>query len=159
MAYTSVPTLKQLYPMVNSVTTVTSADMFLFIQQADSIVNGKIGKQYTVPVSPTPPLLETLSTDLAMYRLLALRFFTQKQMNDSVWPDRFKETMALLDQIADGELALVNSAGTIVDAPEGDAAFQTNNLNYNHTFTEDIQERSWVDADKIDAIRNARDQT
>ncbi len=154
--YTSVLLLKQMVPSVGSVTSITSADIALFIRNAESIVNAKISKSYAVPISPAPPLLETISTDISLYRLLALRMFTQAQMNESVWPDKFKESMETLDDIAAGKTALVNRAGTLVDAAVGETAFRSSTLDYDQTMTEDNPVLSVIDPEKLTDVRGAR---
>jgi len=154
--YTSVAAVLALVPMVGSVTSVMSADIVTFINAAESIVNAKVSKAYTVPVTPAPPLLETLTVDLTVYRLLSLRFFTQEQMNRSVWPDRFKESLAILNDIGAGKVPLLTGSGTVIESDKGAAAMSSSTLNYQQTFTEDDPERSFVDTDKITAIRAVR---
>lgn len=154
--YTTVDKCRSVLPMIGSVTSVMSADVCNFIVDAETIVNAKVSKSYAVPVSPAPPLLATLATDLTLYRLLALRFFTQEQMNNSVWPDRFKEANETLDAIANGEMPLLSGSGSTIDPTAATAAFYSSTLNYQHTMTEDSPERSFVDLEKIEDIRAAR---
>lgn len=154
--YTSVALMRATVPAIGSATSTTSADLHRFIITAEAIVNGKIAKAYTVPVVPAPPLLETLATDIALYRVLGLRFFTQGAKNRSEWVDRFKEAMSMLDDIAAGKIPLTTVSGTIIESDKGSAAMHSSTLGYNQTFTEDVEENSFVDSDKIQDIRADR---
>jgi phage gp36-like protein len=154
--YTNVTLLKQTLPMLNSVTTVQSADLARVITAAESVMNAKLARTYTVPVVPTPPVLETIATDLTLYRLLAMRFYTTEQMNNSVWPDRFKESMELVDKIASGEMPLITASGTTVSATVGNTAMYSSTELYQQTMTEDCPELSSVDPEKIIDTRALR---
>jgi hypothetical protein len=66
--------------------------------------------------------------------------------------------MELLDQLADGSLTLVTSAGTLVVAtPSTSGKPYSNNMNYSPTFSEDIPENQTISPDKIEDIQSARD--
>ena len=77
-------------------------------------------------------------------------------MNNSVWPDRFKEANQSLQDIADGETPLLSGSGTTIDASASDAAFYSSTMNYQHTMTEDKPEHSYVDEEKLNDIRAVR---
>lgn len=154
--YTNPLLLRQTLPMIGSVTTVQSADLSLIITAAESVINAKLSRVYAVPVNPAPPVLETIATDLSLYRLLALRLYTQEQMNNSVWPDRFKEANEVLDKIATGEIPLITASGTTIPAGAGTAAIFSSTLRYQPTFTEDCPENSSVDPEKLTDIRALR---
>jgi phage gp36-like protein len=89
--------------------------LFTYATDAEALVNARVANRYTVPISGSPPLLVTLATDLAVYRTLALRIFTSERMNDSPWPDRYKESSALLDRIAEGDIPIVTASGDLID--------------------------------------------
>ena len=114
LTYTSVDRMLTAYPRVAEVSAITSAHLATYAGDAEALVNAWIAQRYTVPVSGNPPLLVTLATDLAVYRTLALRVFTSERMNESAWPDRYKESMSMLERIAAGDIPLVTVSGDLV---------------------------------------------
>jgi phage gp36-like protein len=135
----------QVLPLINSVTTITSADICSFCIDAESIVDARLfGGGYTVPMVGVP-LLSTLATDISIYRLLTRRVFTQEQINKSDWPDRYKEALDMLVEIQAGTLPLVTVAGTATDSRNA----QSNTQNLVPTFSERRMERQYVDNEKL----------
>jgi phage gp36-like protein len=153
--YTTVNKLLLTLPMVGSVTSITSADLASFIDDADAIINSKLSKQYTVPVSGAP-LLDSLAADIALARLLTRRIFTQEQANNSTWPDEYKKALDTLDAIANGEMTLVTSAGTIIAAASTEGGVWSNNMNYVPTMNEDDPGTNYIDSDKLTGILDDR---
>lgn len=153
--YTTVDKLRVTLPMVGSITSISSADLAAFIDDADAIINSKLSKQYTVPVSGAP-LLNSLAADIALARLLTRRIFTQEQANKSTWPEEYKEALKTLDKIAAGEMTLVNSAGAIIAAASAEGGVWSNNMNYVPTFNEDDPATNFIDSDKQLDIANDR---
>ena len=156
LSYTSVEKMLETLPSVGSVTSITSSTLYSFAWDAETIVNAKLSKLYVVPVVGAPPVLAPISTDIALYRLLTRRIFTQEQLNKSDWPDRYKESMDLLDKIASGEVSLVSSGGAVISGGVITGEPWSNTLNYSPTFQEDSFESSVVDPDKLDSIVNGR---
>ena len=150
--YTTVPSVYAAFPLIGSVTTITSAVCARVARNAESIMDAKLAKVFTVPVTGMPPVLETIANDLTLYRLLALRMFTQEQANESVWPDRYKEAMELLQEIIDGELTLVDSGGTPITPSVAAGQFQSSTMNYLQTMDELDATRQELDPDKETAL-------
>lgn len=113
-SYSTVAKVLDTFPMIGSVTAITSAHVAGAIGAEQAFVDGKMAGRYATPFSPVPPLLETIVTDLACYRLLTQRVFTQERMNESAWPDAFKRGMALLDALSAGSMSLVSGSGTVI---------------------------------------------
>lgn len=148
--YTNVLELLRTLPMVGSVTTIMSSDMCGFIGDAETFVDAKISTGYTVPVAGSPPILRLLSTDIALYRLLTRRVFTQEQINKSDWPDRYKEALETLDQIAEGEIPLLTSSGAQIDGvTTGSGVPTSNTMNLIPTMNERPVESQQVDPEKL----------
>lgn len=155
--YTTVSNMLAVVAAIGSNSNLTSAALHGAIVNAEALVNGRIARQYSLPIASTPvPLLTAIATDLSLYRVLAMSVFTQEQLKDSQWPRVFKEAMATLDQIAAGGLSLVDSAGAIV-SPRGDLApALSSTSDYLPTFTE-LEPVDWVqDSEKLDALRDER---
>ena len=153
--YTTVNKLLTTLPMVGSVTSISSADLAAFIDDADATINAKLAKQYTVPVSGAP-LLDSLAADIALARLLTRRVFTQEQANKSTWPDEYKKALDTLDDIASGKLALVTGSGTIIAATSNEGEVWSNTMDYVPTMNEDDPGTNYIDGDKLTGILDDR---
>lgn len=158
LSYTTVARIRQQHPLIGSMTTLSSNQIFEFTTDAEAMINAKISKQYTVPVTDVsvPPLLTTIATDLSVYRILTQRVFTQERLKDSVWPDRFKEAQDILDEIADGKIALTEVDGSLVPTRSDVADVWSNTKDYEPTFTELGDLDHVVDPDKIDDLKGDR---
>lgn len=157
MSYTTVSLMLQTLPMIGSLTTVTTDQLRTYAAQAESIINAKLAQKYTIPPAYPSPQLETIATDLAIYRVLALRVFTEERVNASVWPDRYKEAMADLDKIAAGELLLTTGSGTLIAGRTDTAEFFSTTQQYQPTFHEGPPTLTLVDPDKIEDELDKRD--
>ena len=155
--YTSVGNLFTVLPSLKTgVSDLTSADMVRFIEDAENEIHGKLAKFYTVPVV-SAPLLETIATDIALYRILSRRIFTQSNLKDSVWPDRYKEAIDLLDSIAAGDVTMVDSGGTVVPDITTHAEVWSDKTGYLPTFHEGGRTEQVVDPQKLEDIEDERD--
>src|SRR3990172_2218432 len=114
LTYTAVERIYDIEPELREVSDLTSAQVVKFAEDAEAEINGAVARFYVVPVLGGPPLLTAVATDIAIYRILSRRVFTQERMKDSTWPDRFKESRDILAKVASGEFSLVDSVGTII---------------------------------------------
>ena len=114
VSYTSIGKMLLVLPDLGSATTLTSAQLFEFAGQAESEMNAALVKKYALPLSGEVPILTTLATDIAIYKVLTRRLFTPERLAASPWPDRYKEAVAQLEKIAVGDLMLVNASGAAV---------------------------------------------
>lgn len=155
--YTTVGNLYTVLPNLKTgVSDLTSADLVKFIEDAENEIHGKLAKYYTVPVAGAP-LLETLATDIAIYRVLSRRIFTQTNLKDSVWPDRYKEAVDMLDSIADGKTTLVDSSGNVVADITTHAEVWSDKSGYLPTFHEGGRTEQVIDPQKLEDIEDERD--
>ena len=161
LAFTTVSAMLVTLPNVSSSTNATSAQLCLFAQDAEGIMNAKLSKLYTLPftfVVSAGHILHGIATDLACYRFLTRRVFTSERANKSEWPDKFREAMDLLDEIVSGEIPLLDSSGGVIPASTGQVQIWSNTMGYQPTMTEDDTEFQFVDEDKIRDIRDDRGQ-
>lgn len=113
MAYSNGDLLKKAYRRLDTAG-LTPDELEYLVEEADSLIDAKISRRYQVPVSPTPPLLRNISTRLAIY------YFTFRQDQGGSeevqrWiQTTYEQQLALLDQIADGTMSLVDSAGAAI---------------------------------------------
>ncbi len=156
VTYTDVDRVFDTLPDLKTDTDLTSAHMVIFIEDAEADINAKLRSKYDVPVLGEVPLLKSIATDCSIYRVLSRRIFTQERLENSVWPDRYKECVETLDALAKGELTLVDSAGTIISADTTAESFQSTTKGDHQTFWEGGDFEQIQDSDKISDERNRR---
>ena len=154
--YTTVERCFDALPDLMQDTNLTSAHMVIFIEDAEADMNARLRSKYAVPVAGDVPLLQALSTDCSIYRVLSRRIFTQERLENSVWPDRFKECMETVTAIAKGEITLVDSAGNIIDPDTTAQSFQSTTKGSHQTFWEGGDFEQVKDRDKIEDERSRR---
>lgn len=158
VSYTTIGIMQSILPDIGSITTLTSAHIAVFAGQGEALINAKISKAYSLPLTAEVPLLQGLSTDIALYYLLSRRIYGPERLNASPWPDRFKEAMVILDDVGAGKIALVTSSGAILGARTDIAEVFSTTMGYEPTFFEGGQ---WgdqiIDKDKITDELDKRD--
>lgn len=158
LKYTTVSRMLSVLPMIGSVSNLSSSDIVnLFAIPAESIIDGYLVRNYTLPIAGTIPILQALADDISLYRILSRRVFTQEKLQDSVWPDRFKEAEEMLQKIADGEILLVDSNGNLVTARTDLADVRSTKDSYLPTFHEGAAGSHVQDPNKLDDIGDDRD--
>ena len=150
VSYTTVSLMAMTLPDIGSITTLTSAHIALYAGMAQTMVDAKIARFYTLPFTVEVPKLQEITTELGLYYLLTRRIFTAQVPNNSTWPDRYREAMAQLDAIAAGELLLVDSSGTVIAGRTDIAEVFSTTMNYVPTFHEGPWSLQIQDADKIE---------
>jgi phage gp36-like protein len=156
--YTTVENVLSAMPAIGSVTNITSAVIAQYIGASDALINAKISRQYSVPVVGDVPLLQSLSLDITLYNMLAKRIYVGEQLSKSPWPDRYKEALGILDEIAEGTLQLIGSSGSILEPSlESTGQVWSSTEDTLPTMTEDDMTLSFVDTYKIDVIRGERE--
>lgn len=111
MAYSTVVKMKTSYPRLES-TNATSETLFSWLSRASNYIDGYIAQVVTLPLSPTPPLLEALSEDLG-YAMFMRRHVTDLGKERGLlqmWDDIHR----VLDQMRAGEIDIVGSDGATV---------------------------------------------
>jgi len=142
--------------MIGSLSNLTSAQTYGYAGGAEAKMNTKLVKYYVLPFTLAVPVLQTIATDLTIYDLLVKRIFTGEKLEKSPWPDRYKEVMDLLDNIASGETPLVAEDGSIIAARTDTVEVWSSTKDYLPTFHEDRDVNQIQDEDKIDGIRGDR---
>lgn len=147
-------------PLIASASAITSAQIALHAGQAEATIWAKCAKLYAVPIAPTPPIIETIWTDLTVYGVLVKQAILANTLEESPWPDRYKETMDLLTEIAEGEMPIVTASGTLIPQVSGTAApyrcaFKSDR-GYQPTFTELPDEYQGQDPNKTEDLLRER---
>jgi phage gp36-like protein len=146
-------------PDLGSVTTLSSAHIATFAGEAESEINANIARYYALPLTVDVPLLTTLATDIAIYKILTRRLFTAERLAASPWPDRYRESIAMLLRVAAGELPLVDASGAMLPGRTDVAEVFSTTKNYKPTFWEGPNQYQWIDQQKVEDEAAARDIT
>ena len=159
VSYTTITRMMLTLADIASMSTLTSSSALIHGSDAQTEINARIGKLYSLPFTQEIPILETICTDLAIYRSITGKMTIDEE---SPWFLRYKESRDLLDKIVAGEMVLVTSSGEIVSQRSDDVSGQkpwSNNMNYHPTHTELPWTEHVQDEDKIDDLANERDLT
>lgn len=94
-------------------TDVPTTTVTLFISDADSLIDGYVAKQYSLPFGATPPLIFKLSKDLAAYYCLDF-LYSQENQNVNDWViKKYEDALVTLQDISEDKIRLNYSAGTM----------------------------------------------
>jgi len=125
------------------------------ITRADSIIDTKLGARYNVPFSTTPPVVETISADIAAFYVMRT-LYTQESQNESDWTlELYKRANSLLDKIAEGKLPLLDSSGNTLSVRADEVESTT--AGYTPTFDVGKTINQEVDPDRIDDIADEKE--
>src|SRR5207244_4196108 len=144
-------------PEIGSASNITSAHLALFAGQAEAEINAQLAQRYALPLVVDVPLLTTLATDIAVYKVLTRRIFSAERLAASPWPDRYREAATLLAQIGDGTLSLPDVTGTVLPGRTDLAAAFSTTQNYAPTMWEGHTGDQFVDPQKIEDEAAKRD--
>lgn len=143
-------------PMINSVSEISSANVFAAIALTEGYVNGVVGKAWALPFTEDIPLLTKLVVDGSTYRLLR-KHFTQEAPNENAWVDSYKDDFnQLLEEIMEGKVELLGTGGNLIARGANQEAW-SNTKDRRPTFDPglDISE-SFVDPDRTEDARAER---
>lgn len=157
VSYTNSDLVKITLAEIGSMGTLTNSALLTNASAAESIINARISQRYTIPMTSVVPVLETLATDMTIYRILTGRVIIAEE---HPWFQRFKDAVKTLNDIADGKMSLLTSSGDAV-AERGDEAsgmdVWSNTQNYHPTHWEGPWTLHDPDPDKIDDEAEDRD--
>ena len=88
----------------------------LFIASSDSYIDGLLSGVYTTPFVPVPVLIKDISIVCTVYNLMLRRFASMDMPKG--WADKYKDAMAMLNQIGDLLVSLDTNPG--IQSPEGE---------------------------------------
>lgn len=155
--YTTDKKVRDLFPRIDEVPSISEKQVVFFIDQAEPIINGKLAVRYDVPFDPVPPLIESLATEYALIKLLD-RFFTQEKPSKSDWRAiRKKDLDQTLNGLADGSISLVNSAGELIVQRSDIGGISSDTSTYKPTFDHRSEEGQEVDPDRLRDEEDALD--
>ena len=115
MSYATVDGVNALVPGVSSISTPTSATRFTWIALVEGEINAKLSDKYVVPFTDVPPIIQSITQDMTMYQIQR-GIHTADSPTVSDWTQTFLDARAMLQDIMDGKISLVTSAGTIIES-------------------------------------------
>lgn len=101
--------------LISNTTTSDAEGVAIFgaqIDRAESHVNAACANKYTIPFNPVPPFILTLVEDISTYYALRSGGARQGQINE--YMNEYKMALESLKKIAEGEMALTNTDGSLV---------------------------------------------
>ena len=147
-SYSTVGNIYSLYPRVGSMTTITSASVSFYLDQAENEINGYLINNYTLPFSSTPPVLGTLTTEYGLVKILE-RFFTQEIGSENTWvTERRNYIFDYLGKLNTGEVGLFDSSMQIITWNAGDTIL-SNTMTYNPAFNVLNEVYQQMDGDRL----------
>lgn len=115
---------RDLVQLTNEDPTVLTVDTTVLQQVLDDAsaeIDGYLGGRFVLPLTDPPEVLNRLSTDIAMYRLQALR--PVQDIADA--RQRYEDAIAMLTRVAAGEMTLgIATDGNATAASPSDQALQ-----------------------------------
>jgi phage gp36-like protein len=111
-AYATVEDVQQRWPLIQRSQAVTVDDIESIIAAEQSIVDLKLSGRYGVPFNPVPAVIQTITADLATYRLITTRLAAQRTEKESDAAAPFLRSLTLLDDLAYGKIDRVTDSGT-----------------------------------------------
>jgi len=158
VSYTSVSLMMLTRPDLRSLSTVTSAELAIFAGQAEAEMVGRLAQRYALPPTVPCPLLETLATDLAVYRVLSRRqYITRDAKEKSGIEVVYTQAIATLSLLAAGLLPLVDASGTVLTERTDRMPVLSSTEAYLPTFHEGPDGTHVKDPNKIDDLLTARE--
>jgi len=155
VSYTSVERINQAFPSISSVSNINSAVVAQYAESVEAEINAKIVKRYVLPLTAVCPILTAIATRETIYRIAvqrALVHFPPAQQGQHPMLTQHKDDQKLLDQIAGGEVQLIDAVGAAVTPNTTDVEVYSTTKDYVPTF----HEGPWVDTvqdqNKLDDI-------
>lgn len=151
VSYTNAGIILQTLTAIGSISTLNNSSILIHAGQAEAFINAKISKVYAIPILTSVPLLETLSTDLAIYYILTTRISLKTDTTEHPWFQRFKNAMKTLDDISNGTIQLLTSSGFTLNVRGANQEAYSTTMKYKSTTFEGPVEYQQIDFDKVQA--------
>jgi phage gp36-like protein len=141
MAYCLLADMEKLLPatmLINLSTDVSGAtvadatNISESIDQADREIDAYLRiANYSVPMSPVPPLIANLSAKMAIWNLHLRKYF-----DSPIWRETYKDCLKLLERIAEGKLTLGQEVEGVTQEGVGGHAVSTRAQKFTESFME-----------------------
>ena len=162
MAYCSTTAIMIILPSLPNTTSMSGHSQTVqliekHVNRADSIINSKCARRYSVPFDPVPSLIRSCSEEITAWFVYRSEF-GQSNRRVSKHEYEYRDAMDWLDSIFNGELSLVDTSGSLVNemSTTSQSLVDSNNIDYQSFFDEDDVFKWKVDSDKLDSIDENR---
>ncbi len=133
--------------------------MFHHAGQAEAYVNAKVSRMYSIPIEGLVPMLEVISTDFSIHKILSTRFTLKSKDAEHPFYQRFKQSRELLEEVSNGMTSLLDASGNVLAGRSDINEVWSNRMDNIPTFWEGPDEEQFVDQDKLDDEANRRGDT
>jgi len=148
-----------IFPQTSTVSRYTETSLLITekIDRAESIINGYLGRRYTVPFSPVPPVVETMSINLAAHYTFVAKFSSDSHNTNDWVTDLKVDVMTQLEDYRDRKMDIVNTDGAVLPEKNADSRVVSNTQSYYPTPDLDTVTSWEIDPDRLDDIKSGRD--
>lgn len=158
--YATTTSFSALIPNILAGNTTTAdaageAALAAHIIRAESVVNSYISARYSLPFTVVPPIVRTLSEDIASWFHIR-GVSAQDGQRDNPWYLTYKEDLKILTDIRDGKTQMALTDGSAV-GPISTNRFISSTQGFAQTFNLDSPESWAVDPDREDEIADGRE--
>jgi phage gp36-like protein len=148
--YTDVSKLAAAYPDTKMGTVAPDLIQWA-IDMAIAEVNGNVARRYTLPFTVRVPLLEKISTEIAVYQILTARPFTAPPRPiEATWKVRYDAAVAMLLKLGDGQMVLFDDGGNVIPMAGDVGRAVSTTQGYTPTFGEGADQNFFVDRNKLE---------
>ena len=152
--YSTVARFFARYPKLLT-TNVSSETMVTWLEASSNYINGYIGSIVaTIPVTPSPPMLQDLCEDLA--HVMFLRRHTHETGKETGLDKMWSEAINRLENLRSGTFLLYSGSGTLLSLTQRNAGPWSSVSQYTPTFGLSSIEDMEVDPDRKDDEEDAR---
>jgi len=94
-------------------TAIDTTNIDKAINQGDRLIDGYVGLQREVPLSPVPGLIKNMSAQFAIYFL-----YRRRNQVPEIWQNQYKADVAVLVKMGEGKITLGGSEAKPADPPQ-----------------------------------------
>jgi len=126
------------------------------ITRSESIVDSAVGRRYSLPFSAVPPVIRTLTEEIACYYSMR-NSFSQDGKVKNPYLDEYKSALKTLEEIGAGRIPLTYTDGSEVPA-QSTNLFKSTSRNYTPIFGLDDPTEWRRDPDEEEETAALRDE-
>lgn len=160
-SYATTTSISNLIPffLKGNTTTSDTTGVALFsaqVDRAEGEVNSFLSARFAMPFSTVPPLVRSLTEDIACYYTIRAAYTHDGELQNKFLDD-FKSAFETLQSIRDGKTNLAYTDGSLVPSRSSDR-YLSNTNDYSPTFNLDSARKWKVSGNRLDDIKDERDE-
>lgn len=160
-SYATTTSISNLIPffLKGNTTTSDTTGVALFsaqVDRAEGEVNSFLSARFAMPFSTVPPLVRSLTEDIACYYTIRAAYTHDGELQNKFLDD-FKSAFVTLESIRDGKTNLAYTDGSLVPSRSSDR-YLSNTNDYSPTFNLDSARKWKVSQNRLDDIEDERDE-